>query len=211
MTEEFRRDRVGIPGSLPPASIVASEWIDTRTRLTAVELAAASINPYKRTNNAYLSTQSHGLGGAVINTPLPAEEIVWTPIFLPFGFTTTAMAVYIAVAQPGAIVRLGLYNASGTLVQDFGTANADTVGWKHIEIATARTVSAGDNSLCVHLNNVAGVEIRGLTNALALYHSATTLGTYFGFRGTRTFSSLPATIEFNGATGNAPMLAIRNT
>jgi hypothetical protein len=211
MSQEFRRDRVGIPGSLPAAAITGAEWTDTRTRLTAVELQSAAVNPYRRTNNAYLSTQSHGLGGSVIDIALPAEEIVWTPIFLPFGFTSTSMAVRVTVAQPGAVIQLGLYNASGTLQQDFGTANADTVGWKHLEIATGTVVSAGENALCVHLNNTAGVQIRGLTNALALYHSATTLGTYFGFRGTRTFGSLPAAIESLGATGNAPMLAIRNT
>lgn len=214
MTEEFRRERIGIPGP-SGHTITAADWTDVRdNRLPAVERVASSLNPYPLPGTGrYISPQSHGLGGTRTSSAIAAESIVWTPIFTSVSFATLSLCVEVTVAQPGASLRLGLYTSARALLRDFGTCDAATTGWKEVTLATTVTVPAGMNWLGVHANAVTGVEIRQLTEGLAMYHSgnvgASFMVAYPAVRGSQPFGPLPASFGTSLASSVAPLLGIR--
>lgn len=215
MTEEFRRDRIGI-GILSHSEgveILPQDWTSALSRITAVERVASSLNPYPLGlgGSRWISPQSHGLGGTRQSFALAPKELVWSPIFTSVSFNTMAMCVEVTAANSVGKLRLGLYDANRALIADFGECDASTTGWKVLEISTPATVTPGMSLLAVQANNIAGMEIRQLTGGLAMYHSGSTL--MVPVHGIRTldlnYGPMPATAPLGAAATSIPLLGLR--
>lgn len=185
--------------------------VEILNRLDAVEGLADTINPYPMVANRYLSTKSHGFGGAAASAPITPLQRLWAPIFIPAPFETFAMTVNVSVPQVGAEIRLALYDRTGARKRSFSTASAETAGWKGLVIATGELVPRGLNYLMVQCNGVAGVELLHLSGGYSMYHSTNAMEEYGSLRGSGDFAVLPDTIEGNTVGGSAlvPYLGIR--
>lgn len=205
---EILRHRMATGIILEGASgISPSAWTDLLSRVSVNEGVAATISPYPPHPSHYLSTQSHGLSGSLTTIAMQANHIVWTPFWTPYGFTTRSMGVYVAAAQPGSNLVLGLYDRNGEIVAEFGSVDAAAVGWKIAALTVDVSVPAGPNWLAVHSGGTTNVGISGLTDGRCMFHHAPDYGSARGWNKTATLP-MPATMAPDWVTDAVPLLLI---
>lgn len=154
--------------------------------------------------------------GTVINTTVPIlDEMRGAPIFVPRTVNIDEIRLDVTVAGgAGSVLRFGLYNAlptlfPGTLIVDFGTVAATSVGQK--AIAISRSVPAGWLFLAVVAQVGTVPTLRGVGAVPAMPQPAGIAGyTRAAFSDYGTSGALPATWGTpDRDAGDFPRLEIR--
>jgi hypothetical protein len=192
-------------------TISGPDWSDVKARLLAVEGKADTSNPYEPPVGFYVGPMTHGVGGSLSTVAIVAGQALWTPIWTPVPMSIDLMGVFVTTAQPGAQLRLSVYNAAGARLRDAGTVNAETTGPKLATISAPQTLERGLTWLCVQANSVSGVEINRLVDTRPIFIEFATATPVGSFADAASFASAPASMSTAGAFPWAPHLIIRRS